>query len=362
MSPEQPRPSGNLRNLRGQPVLSDDASSQALSEALGSSFILVRLLIVALIAAFAISCIFTVKPNEVAVVLRFGAPVGVGPGMIKSQGLHFAFPFPIDEVVRIRNGETLSATTMTSWYQMSPEDLVANKEPDPNDRLNPAADGYVITGDNNILHARATLKYRISDPLAYTFRFGNASNLIVHALDNALYRTAAGFRADEALYKDKAGFRSAVQRRFEDWVGRTGLGITVDVLEVPVTAPGFVSKAFDAVTKAEQEQSSKISQARGDADKLTHEAHGVAQEIIGRSTVTSNALVQAVLADADAFVRQEPYYRSNPDLFRSRLLQQTLERVYTNATEKFVVDSHELRILLNRPPVTPTKAPPPPAP
>ncbi|NDD65231.1 MAG: hypothetical protein EBZ36_14835, partial [Acidobacteria bacterium] len=84
----------------------DDASSQALSEALGSSLLIVRLLAVVLAAAFVFSCVFTVNPNEVAVVLRFGKPVGEGSEQILKQGLHWALPYPIDEIVRIPIGES----------------------------------------------------------------------------------------------------------------------------------------------------------------------------------------------------------------------------------------------------------------
>ena len=69
--------SGNLRPT-GNPVPSDDASSQALSEALGSSLLIVRILSGILAAAAVFSCVFTVNPNEVAVVLRFGKVVGEG--------------------------------------------------------------------------------------------------------------------------------------------------------------------------------------------------------------------------------------------------------------------------------------------
>jgi hypothetical protein len=82
--------SGNLKVASGQAVPSDDASSQALSEALGSSVWLMKAIVALLAAAFIASCIFTVKPNEVAVVLRFGKPQGTGPDMLKKQGLHFA--------------------------------------------------------------------------------------------------------------------------------------------------------------------------------------------------------------------------------------------------------------------------------
>ena len=94
---------------------------------------------------------------------------------------------------------------------------------------------------------------------------------------------------------------------------------------------------------------------------LVREAGGEAQEILGRSQVLSNSLVQSVIADADTFEKQRSYYARNPSLFKARLLNQVLERVYTNATDKFVAESKELRILMNRPPVTPAKQAPGPA-
>ena len=45
-----------------------------------------------------------------------------------------------------------------------------------------------LTGDGNIIHLRATLRYRINNPINYTLNFVNASNLVQNALDSALIR------------------------------------------------------------------------------------------------------------------------------------------------------------------------------
>lgn len=58
--------------------LTEDLGSQALADALRSSFAILKF-IMALVAAIVIfSGVFTVENNEVAVVLRFGIPVGTG--------------------------------------------------------------------------------------------------------------------------------------------------------------------------------------------------------------------------------------------------------------------------------------------
>ena len=54
-----PQKPGTLRPTVNPVGGTEDASSQALNEALGSSFVLVRLLGVVLVAAFVFSCVFT---------------------------------------------------------------------------------------------------------------------------------------------------------------------------------------------------------------------------------------------------------------------------------------------------------------
>src|SRR5579863_1197706 len=77
-----------------------DAGSQALSEALNSSFIIVKIAMGALVAIVFFAGFFQVKPGEKAVILRFGKPVGEGSKMLLSSGTwYWSFPYPIDEVV-----------------------------------------------------------------------------------------------------------------------------------------------------------------------------------------------------------------------------------------------------------------------
>jgi hypothetical protein len=120
---------GTVRVAPTPGVNSDDSASQALTEALGSSFLLVRFCMLLLLAAFVFSCVFTVNPNEVAVVLRFGKPRGTGSEVLLKQGLHWALPYPIDEIVRIRTGESKSIRSSVAWYAISPEEEAAGALP-----------------------------------------------------------------------------------------------------------------------------------------------------------------------------------------------------------------------------------------
>jgi len=76
------------------PEVSDDAGSQALSEALRSSFAIVKVLMVALVIVFIGSGFFTVGTQEKAVILRFGKPIGEGEKALLGPGPHWALPAP----------------------------------------------------------------------------------------------------------------------------------------------------------------------------------------------------------------------------------------------------------------------------
>lgn len=359
-----PKPaSGNLK-LTPTPVTSlDDASSQALNEALGSSFFVVRLLMVALLALFVISCVFTVEPNQVAVVLRFGKPVGTGPDMLLKQGLHWALPAPIDEIVRIPVGESKSVRAKNAWYAISPEEEAAGSLPSANPTLRPGVDGHTITSDGNILHVRATMKYRISDPVAYTFQFHDVTNTLVNFLNNAIYHASARFTADAALYRDRTAFTDAIRGRLLSLVERANLGIALDPLDVEVSAPLYVRDAFDEVIKAEQDRSKKISEAKGFSDETVRKAEGEAAAIRSTGMVVSNSLVQAVGAEAKFFLDQLPIYDRNPALFRERKRIEAVTQVLTNAPDKFFLparadgQARELRLQLNREPLSPVTKP-----
>src|SRR5258707_3080246 len=98
-----------------------DAGTQALAEALRSSFAIVKVVMGLMVVAFFASGFFTVGPSEKAVILRFGKPVGEGSKALLTSGLHWSLPYPIDEVVRIPITEIQKVSSNNGWYLTTPE-------------------------------------------------------------------------------------------------------------------------------------------------------------------------------------------------------------------------------------------------
>ncbi|HZQ46289.1 MAG TPA: hypothetical protein VFC07_04700, partial [Verrucomicrobiae bacterium] len=99
-----------------EPAMPEDTGSQALSEALRSSFAIVKVLMVVLVIVFLGSGLFQVKSQERAVILHYGRPVGEAANALLGPGLHWSWPYPIDEVVKIKFSEIQHVTSTVGWY------------------------------------------------------------------------------------------------------------------------------------------------------------------------------------------------------------------------------------------------------
>jgi membrane protease subunit HflK len=345
------------------PSHADDAGSQALAEALRSSFAIVKVVMGLLVLLFLGSGIVTVGSQERAIILRLGKPVGTGEEALLKPGLHWAFPPPIDEVVRVPISQIQSVTSTIGWYATTPEAELSGTEDPPGGSLNPATDGYVLTADGNIIHTRATLQYRITDPVKYVFEYVNASNLVQNALNNSLLFAATRFRVDTAL-GDVTAFRETVRSRVEQLINQQQLGITLEPITVAIIPPRQVKADFEAVLAAQVAWDNTNNAALGYQNQLLSRAPGEAKGILNAAEAERNRTIQTMAAEAKYFQDQLAFYQENPELFLKRLQAEAIQRVLTNsAIDKWVLHEPangqpiDLRLLLNRAPEKPVANP-----
>ena len=344
------------------PVAADDAGSQALAEALGSSFAIVKIVMGLMVVAFFCSGFFTVGPQEKAVILRFGKPLGEGSKALLTAGLHWSLPYPIDEVVRIPITEIQKISSDNGWYLTTPEAELSGEEMPAGLSLNPAVDGYAITADRNIIHTRATLYYHIDQPIDFVFNFASASNTVQNALDNALLFTAAKFNVDDILTRDVAGFKDAVQQRVGDLVEQAQLGIVIDQCEVQSIPPRQLQGVFSMVTTARENRNKLLNDAHSYENQVLNQSGAQATSITNAAAAERGRYVQAITAEAKRFGDLLPQYQQNPNLFVQMTFVSAVEQAFTNVQDKIYLPSRadgkprELRLMLNREPQQPKPA------
>ena len=342
-----------------------DAGSQALAEALRSSFAVVRVVMYVLILVFLCSGFFKVESNERAIILHFGKPVGVGAKALLPPGLHWSYPYPIDEVVRVSVTGIQRVDSTVGWWATTPEQELAGTDNQTfTMSINPAMDGYTLSSDLNIIHVRATLFYRIEDPVKYEFDFVNASNMVQSALNNAIVYASANFKVDDILTRDKAGFQEAVRRRVTELLDKEQTGIAIDNCTVESVPPRQqkVREAFIAVLNAQINRDKLLQEASTYTNQVLTAAVAGSNSIVNIAEAERVQLVSDLASRATNFNEILPKYQSNPDLFVQQRLNETLGRVLTNVQDKIYLSERadgkprDLWLLLNREPPKPSTA------
>ncbi|MEL7237996.1 MAG: SPFH domain-containing protein [Planctomycetota bacterium] len=149
------------------------SGNTALADALAKSFAVLKYVMLALVVVFILSGFFTVNSNEVAVRTMFGriVPAGDGSDVLSSEGgPYFRWPSPIGEVYRISTQtQTLRIEEAFVFQSGRQRPATPLAELNAGDQLNPVIDGSLLTGDQNIVHARYTVNYRVDRSRAGEF-------------------------------------------------------------------------------------------------------------------------------------------------------------------------------------------------
>src|SRR5581483_5738534 len=143
-----------------RPEERDDAARAALEATVSLSLRVLRAAMVVLAALFLGSSVFTVEPHEVALVRRLGRVEGAPDRRVLQPGAHWAWPV-IDEVVRVPALRDARLETDSFQLDLRATELAGAKPVERTGGLDPERDGYVITGDANILHATIAVHYVI---------------------------------------------------------------------------------------------------------------------------------------------------------------------------------------------------------
>jgi regulator of protease activity HflC (stomatin/prohibitin superfamily) len=350
------------------------ASGHALFGALAATIKLLRWLLAALVAIYLCSGITRVAPHEDALVYRLGKL----QREIHPPGLCFALPPPIDRVVRIPT-RTQHELFLNAWAPdetatpaatpmpggpgapQMPASLLAilpaanvgfaGSAPPAGKGLHPVFDGYSLTGDANIVQARLTVRYRITDPFAYASSTQPESRtpLIDAALFDAATRTLAATKIDEALGAGLETFRSRVRDLAQQRIDALKLGIEMVAFEVnAITPPQATATAFSDVTSAQVEARTTLEQARTYRAQTMPRAESDAFRTRQQATADARELTTRARGEATSFLALLHEHRSSPELMEARLRAETIELILPRIKTKTFLpsESGQLNIFL----------------
>ncbi len=261
---------------------------EALAGALQTSFIVLKAIMLLIVLAYIFSGMYMVKSYQQAMVFRFGRL-----DRIESDGLHFAWPAPIERVekVSVRREQSFA---IKDFYFKSTAD---GKNSAVGKTLSPVTDGYLITGDTNIVHALMTVHYRLSDLRSYYNTVGTVEKehrLLKLAVKNGAVIAGATMAVDPLLRHGAISFKDAIEFSAKNSLKNWGTGIEIASVEVSIVPPRQVKKEFDKVLLAEQNKSEEMSKAKGKAQRILNQSRGdVSAVLASAKTLAAQSLAQA---------------------------------------------------------------------
>ncbi len=277
-----------------------DPAQQSLSDALRVSFMILKGIMACLLIAYCFTGIFRVEANQVAVRLQFGKIIGEGGGQVYTTGWHFGWPYPIEQKIYLPTNLQAFSIDRSFWFSVNPADAGKTveelTEAYSRRELDPEKDGFLITGDANIIHARFKVTYLITDPVDFITNVGeaetqdpmfasrpynplaNAEQLVRAAVEEGVIFAVAQTNADDVLKKLEVD--KLAREHAQDVLDAQKAGITIPLdggitIDDP-TMPMSVRPAYYAVINAESERAQKVNDAEKERTTTLNAAAGEA--------------------------------------------------------------------------------------
>jgi len=248
-----------------------DPANQSLAEALRLCYRVLQLVMVILVVLFLVSGVKTVQEGQSGVLTVFGKITPIDGSESLEPGLKFSvWPYPAGEFVIFpaRNrtvndnhqfvtsdARTLSFEQATNRAQMS-------------DNLRPGQDGYLLTANYEIGHARISAQYDIVNPaqMIRSMSESEADRIVQLAVQRAAVHQAAGNDL-ERLTENTDEVRPLIRQSAQAMLDRIASGIEIVDLNIDAVEALPVRRVVNELASARSEIDTAVQRAREEADR-----------------------------------------------------------------------------------------------
>lgn len=283
----------------------------------------IALALVVLILVFSMG--FTVEPEEVGIVTRFGAYKRV-----VSPGLNIKAPWPIEAVTKVPVERQLK---QEFGYRTVEAGINTSYEADPEN------EAQMLTGDLNVAVVEWTTQYRVRDPYLYLFKIRNVTSTF-RDMNETIMRQVIGDRSvNEVLTVGRQEIADEVEQRLQDLCDQYETGIKVEQIVLQdVNPPDLVKPSFNEVNQAQQEREKLTNEAKSLYNQAIPRARGQALQMIEQAEGFATDRVNRARGDADLFDEVYEAYRTAPEVTRRRMYLETMAEIYPKVEKKLIID------------------------
>jgi membrane protease subunit HflK len=283
----------------------------------------VAVVLIAIVVLWVASGFYRVLPDEVGVVLRFGAY-----NRTTQPGLNYHLPTPIESVLR----PSVTRVNRTEIGYRSGESTTTRGGRDlPEEAL-------MLTGDENIVDINFTVFWVIKDAQAYLFHIRAPDATVKSAAESAMREIVGETPIAQALAEGRGKIETDTQHLLQRILDSYGAGIIITQVQMAkVDPPAQVIDAFRDVQRALADRERLRNEAESYRNDILPRARGVAVQTRQDAEAYRAEIVARSQGDADRFVAVYRAYKVAQDVTLQRLYLETMEEILKNSN-KVIID------------------------
>ncbi len=265
----------------------------------------------AVVAIWAFSSFYTVRPEEQSVQLFLGEYSSTG-----NPGLNFA-PWPVitAEVIAVTSERT--------------EQIGVGR----------VGDGLMLTTDENIVDIDFEVVWNINDPAKFLFNLRDAESTIRAVSEAAMREVIAASELAPILNRDREVIADTVTTLIQTTLDSYDSGVNIVRLNLDrADPPAEVIDAFREVQAAEQQRDRLEREADAYANRVLAGARGESAQLLEEAEGYRAQVVNEAEGEASRFLAVLREYELAPDVTRKRLYLETIERVLGDV-DKVILDN-----------------------
>jgi len=276
---------------------------------------------------------FTIRPEEQGILLRFGKYVRT-----VDPGLHFKLPLGVEDVFKVPVQRQLKQEFGFRTAKSGSET--------PYVKRGYEGESLMLTGDLNSADVEWVVQYRITDPVLFLFNVRSVESTFRDISEATMREIVGDHSVDEVITWGKEQINQEVNEKLQERCEQYETGITIQVVLLQdVNAPPPVQPSWNEVNAAEQEKDQLVNQAKTKYNAEVPQAQGEASQVIKEAEGYALERVNWALGDREKFIQVYKEYRKAPDVTRRRIYLETMTEIMPKAGRKIVVDEDEKGVI-----------------
>ncbi len=309
----------------------------------------------ALLAAAAVvlwlaSGFYRVQPDEIGVVLRFGAF-----DRTTLPGLNYHIPWPVESVLRpavtrINRIEVGYRSAGGDASSGSPRDAAARNVPE---------ESLMLTGDENIIDIDFAVFWRIRDAKAFLFNTRLPPVTVKAVAESAMREVIGRTPIQPALTELRAQIETDVMKETQTILDSYGVGVEITQVQLQkVDPPGAVIESFRDVQRANTDADRMRNEAEAYRNDIVPRARGDAARVVAEAEGAKQASVVEATGQTRRFLSVLAAYREAKDVTLQRMYLEAMQDLLSH-TPSVVVDGSLKGVVPFLPLTDPGRAAPP---